>query len=64
VDKFARAPKPSQPTAPGHCRTCGGVHDYRCAAPGCDRPGTMTASTNHACAGQVRWYCAKHFHDR
>jgi hypothetical protein len=48
----------------GHCRVCGSVHEFRCATPGCDRPGTITASTNHTCAGQVRWFCAKHFHDR
>ena len=65
MDKFATAPKASQKqSGPGHCRVCSGVHDYRCAFPGCDKTGTITASTNHQCAGQVHWYCSHHFHDR
>lgn len=45
----------------GTCRACGKIHRYRCAVDGCSRPGTITDSINHACAGSARWVCAHHY---
>jgi hypothetical protein len=47
----------------GTCRTCGETHSHRCAVPGCDSPGTITDSINHACAGTARWVCRRHYRD-
>ena len=44
------------------CRHCGKhYHARQCSAPNCNATGALTQSTNHACAGLTRWWCAYHF---
>ena len=61
MSSYNRPNHPQDDAPAGSCKVCGGFHSQLCCVPHCNRPGTLTESVSHGCAGMANWYCTEHF---
>ena len=61
MSSYNRPSHPQDDAPVGSCKVCGGFHSQLCSVPHCNKPGTLTESVSHSCAGMATWYCTEHF---